>query len=116
MTQTPIVPGRFSDNVSQIDVIPLGSRTATGATTGYRVNSRAFLLQTQVANVGTSVTVRLEGSLNGVDYFPLGTDTTYTANGFFALTFLEIPVPWARANLVTINTGTPTVTFTLGEY
>jgi hypothetical protein len=116
MTQTPITPGRFSDEVSQIDVIPLGSRTTTGVTNIAAVNSRALLLQTQVANIGASVTVRLEGSLNGVNFFPLGNDTTYNANGFFALTFLEIPVPFVRANLVTINTGAPTVTFTLSEY
>jgi len=116
MTQTPITPGRYSYDESGVDVITLGSRVATGATSGVRVNSRAFLLQTQVANVGTSVTVRLEGSLDGTNYFPLGTDTTYSANGFFALTLLEIPAAFVRANLVTINTGTPTVTFTLGAF
>jgi hypothetical protein len=116
MTQTPIIPGRYSYEDSGIDVVALGSRVATGNTNGVRVNSRAFLLQTQVANIGTSVTVRLEGSLDGINYFTLGTDTTYSANGFFALTLLEIPVAFVRANLVTINTGTPTVTFTLGAF
>jgi hypothetical protein len=116
MTATPIVPGRYSFNESQIDVVSLGSRTSVGNTSAIRTNSRAFLLQTQVANIGTSVVVRLEGSLDGVKIFSLGSDLTYTANGFFAATYLEIPVPWVRANLVTINTGTPTVSFSFSAF
>lgn len=116
MTQTPITPGRYSSHSSGIDVLSLGARATTGVTTGVRVNSRALLLQTQVATVGTSVVVRLEGSLDGTNYFPLGSDTTYSANGYYALTFTEVPVAFVRANLVTINTGSPTVTFTLGSF
>lgn len=116
MTQTPITPGRYAYDESAVDVVSLGSRTTVGPTSAVRVNSRAFLLQSNVSSIGTGVTVRLEGSLDGTNFFPLGTDTTYTANGFFALTFLEIPCTWLRANLVNINTGTPTVAFTLGAF
>lgn len=116
MTSTPITPGRYAYDSSSIDVISLGSRTTTGSTSAVRVNSRAFLLQTQVANIGTSVVVRLEGSLDGTNFFSLGSDQTISANGFSAVTYLEIPVAFVRATLVTINTGTPTVTFTLGAF
>ena len=116
MTSTPITPGRYAYDSSSVDSVLLGSRTAIGSTSGVRVNSRAFLLQTQVAAVGTSVTVRLEGSLDGTNFFALGSDQTYTANGFFAATYLEIPVAFVRATLVTISAGTPTVTFTLGAF
>ena len=116
MTITPIVNGRFASDTGEVDVITLGARSATGATNSVRTNSRAFLLQTQVATIGTSVVVRLEGSLDGTNYFSIGSDATYTANGFYAVTFLEQPVRFVRANLVTINTGTPMVTFTLGAF
>jgi hypothetical protein len=116
MTQTPITPGRYAFDESAVDVVSLGSRTSAGSTSAVRINSRAFLLQSNVTNIGTDVVVRLEGSLDETNFFPLGTNTTYTANGFYALTFLEIPCTWVRANLVSINTGTPTVAFTLGAF
>lgn len=116
MTSTPIVPGRYSYEESQVEVTPLGSLTSAGSSSSVRINSRAFLLQTQVANIGTSVVVRLEGSLDGINFFAIGTDQTITANGFFASTYLQVPAPFVRATLATINTGTPTVTFTLSAF
>lgn len=116
MTQTPITPGRYALDESGVDVTPLGSRTAVGPTPAVRVNSRAFLLQSTVAGIGAGVTVRLEGSLDGTTFFSLGTDTTYNADGSYALIYTQIPCTWVRANLVNINTGTPTVAFTLGSF
>lgn len=116
MTQTPITPGRYAYEESSVDVVSLGSRTTVGTTAAVRVNSRAFLLQSNVTTIGTGVTVRLEGSLDGTNFFPLGSDTVYSANGFYAITYQQIPCTWVRANLVNINTGTPTVAFTLGAF
>jgi hypothetical protein len=67
-------------------------------------------------SIGTSVVVRLEGSLDGTNFFAIGTDQTITANGFFASIYAQIPAPFVRATLVTIDTGTPTVTFTLSAF
>ena len=116
MTSTPIVNGRYASDTGEVDVSAIGARSAVGFTNSVRTNSRAFLLQTQVASIGTSVVVRLEGSLDGTNFFSLGSDQTYSANGYFAVTYLELPVRFVRANLITINAGSPMVTFTLGAF
>lgn len=37
-----------------------------------------------VASINTNVVIRVEASTNGVQYFPLVTDQTHTANGTYA--------------------------------
>jgi hypothetical protein len=71
-----------------------------------------FVFQITVASVGTNVVVRAEGSLDGTNYFNLGSgDTTITANGTTKLIYSGTPVKYVRGTLVSISTGTPTVTF-----
>lgn len=73
-----------------------------------------FVFQITVATIGTNVVVRAEGSLDGVTYFNLGTgDTTITANGTIKLVYADMPVKYVRGNLVSISTGTPSVTFVI---
>ncbi|MGA0128663.1 MAG: hypothetical protein ACO3I1_05185 [Burkholderiales bacterium] len=73
-----------------------------------------FVFQITVANIGTNVVVRAEGSLDGTNYFNLGSgDTTISGNGTTKLTFADIPVKYVRGRLVSISTGTPTVTFVI---
>jgi hypothetical protein len=73
-----------------------------------------FVFQVTVASVGTNVVVRAEGSLNGVNYFNLGSgDTTITANGTTKLTYSDTPLKYVRARLVSIGSGTPSVTFVI---
>lgn len=117
MTATPISPGRYSDrNIGEFTVTPLGAvATAATNTPLRRVRSSDVLLQTNVAGIGTDVVVQLIGSLNGVDWFTLGSTQTITANGFFAATYTGLACPFLGARLVSINTGTPTVTFTLAH-
>lgn len=73
-----------------------------------------FVFQINAASVGTNVVVRAEGSLNGTNYFNLGSgDTTITASGVSKLSFADLPVKYVRATLVSITGGTPTVTFVI---
>jgi hypothetical protein len=73
-----------------------------------------FVFQITVASIGTNVVVRAEGSLDGTNYFNLGSgDTTITANGTTKLTYSNIPVKYVRGTLVSISTGTPSVTFVI---
>lgn len=73
-----------------------------------------FVFQITVANINTNVVVRAEGSLDGTNYFNLGSgDTTITSNGTSRLIFADAPVKYVRGTLVSIAAGTPTVTFVI---
>ena len=92
--------------------------TATGTSSTFVVADPAdtspnnFGFQVTVASIGTSVVVRFEGSLDGTNFFALAaSDTTISANGTTGYSFANFPLKAVRARLVTINTGTPTVTF-----
>jgi hypothetical protein len=75
-------------------------------------NSVGF--QVTVAAVGTNVIVRFEGSLDGTNFFSLGaSDTTLTANGTTGYNFGNFPLKAIRGRLVSILTGSPTVTFVM---
>jgi hypothetical protein len=92
--------------------------TATGTTSNLDVAvqdvaaATTFGVQVKVASVSTNVVVRVEGSLNGTDFFNLDTsDKTLTANGVYFYNYTDLPLKTIRCNLVTITGGTPTVTF-----
>ncbi len=94
--------------------------TATGTTANFDVAvqdvaaATNFGVQVKVASVGTNVIVRVEGSLNGTDFFNLdASDKTLTANGVYFYNYADRPLKTIRCNLVTINSGTPTVTFSI---
>jgi hypothetical protein len=73
-----------------------------------------FVFQITVATIGTNVVVRAEGSLDGTNYFNLGSgDTTITANGTTKLIYSNTPVKYVRGKLVSISTGSPSVTFVI---
>lgn len=73
-----------------------------------------FVFQITVATIGTNVVVRAEGSLDGVNYFNLGSgDTTITANGTTKLIYSNSPVKYVRGRLVSISTGSPSITFVI---
>jgi len=70
--------------------------------------------QVTVASIGTNVVVRFEGSLDGTNFFALAaSDTTITANGTTGYSFSNFPLKAIRGRLVSILTGTPTVTFVM---
>lgn len=63
-----------------------------------------------VANINTAVTVRLEGSLDGTNWFNLDIeDTRHTANGTYAFSFAGDnmpPINFFRFNFVSEEGGT----------
>lgn len=94
--------------------------TATGTTATCIVSdqdnagSTSVGFQVTVANVGTNVVVRFEGSLDGTNFFNLNTgDTTLSGNGTTGYSFGNFPLKAVRGHLVTISTGSPTVTFVI---
>jgi hypothetical protein len=73
-----------------------------------------FGFQVTVASIGTNVVVRFEGSLDNTNFFALAaSDTTITTNGTTGYFFSSMPLKAVRARLVSILTGTPTVTFVI---
>jgi hypothetical protein len=75
-------------------------------------NSVGF--QVTVASIGINVVVRFEGSLDGTNFFALAaSDTTITANGTTGYNFANFPLKAIRGRLVSISTGSPTVTFVM---
>ena len=71
-----------------------------------------FGVQVKVASIGTNVVVRVEGTLDGTNFFNLDTaDKTLTANGTYFYNYTGRPLKQIRGNLVSISTGTPSVTF-----
>ena len=94
--------------------------TATGTTSTFVVadqnnaGSNSVAFQVTVASIGTNVVVRFEGSLDGTNFFALAaSDTTLTANNTTGYNFNNFPLKAIRGRLVSISTGTPTVTFVM---
>ena len=95
-------------------VSTLGIKTATGATDFTALAQQDNVaFQVTVASIGTSVTIRLEGSLDNTNYFNLNTsgDIVLSANGTTGYVVVQAPIAYVRCNLITITGGTPTVTF-----
>lgn len=96
---------------SQFDVADLGSLSSAGVTSAQITTGATLTFQVTLADVGTNVVIRFEGSLDGTNYFNLNatnTDTTLLANGSTAY-YLMAPVSFVRFRLVSITGGTPTV-------
>lgn len=67
---------------------------------------KTFTMQT-VATGGATVSVKLQGSVNGTDWFDLATSTSATGDAQHAV---DKPARYVRANLGTLTGGTaPTV-------
>lgn len=71
-------------------------------------NGSSFSCAYTVANINTNIIARLEGSLDGTNYFTLITAATQTANGTYVFSFTgEAPaVNWARFVFVSEAGGT----------
>lgn len=91
----------------QIGAKPFNSLSGAGAVgVGAAVNLENcysnFSLQTNVVNAATAVSVTLEGSLNGTNWFVLATSTSVTGDMQFST---GRPVSYVRANLGTLTTA-----------
>lgn len=101
---------------SAFDVADLGTLSAVGVTTAQKTTGAMLAFQVVVANIGTSVVVRFEGSLDGDNYFNLnasGSDFTLNTNGVTGY-FIEAPVCFVRCRLVSVSGGSPTVNCKVG--
>ena len=95
----------------------LTSLTAAGTTNSIKVNAQAVTFQVTVSDIGTNVVIRLEASLNDIEFFNLDqneTDTTITANGTRGFALNGCPVEYVRLRLVSFTGGTPTVASIVG--
>jgi len=103
---------------SGYEVADLGSLTGAGVTDSQVTTGLDLAFQVTVASVGTSVTIRLEGSVDDENYFNLDeteADTTLTANGTYGYALNGCPVKYVRLRLVSIDGGTPTVSAKVGS-
>jgi hypothetical protein len=90
----------------------LNGATATGAGTPIPVGgARTYGIQVRHTGGPASAVIVLEGTINGEDYFTLGTwDSSTNASGDIVW-IVDKPVAMIRANLGTLTGGTdPTVT------
>ena len=101
---------------STFDVASLTTLTEAGVTEAQKTTGAYLSFQVTVADIGTNVVIRLEGSLDGTSYFNLSegeTDFTLTANGTYGYV-LFAPVQFIRLRLVSVSGGAPSVATVLG--
>ena len=98
--------------------VTLDTLTAEDVTEiGLSYGAQAITYQVTVATIGTSVVIRFEGSLDGVNYFNLNqenADYTILTNGTTGYCLSGCPINYARLRLVTINGGSPSVATVIG--
>ena len=100
--------------------VSLGVATATGAGAAYKLSKIASKHTVQVimggAVVATAVTVDLEGSIDGTNFYQLARHI-FTAGEITAeaamFSVVDFPVAWVRLNLITLTGGTTPNTTTL---
>ena len=101
-----------------------GPLSATGATATFQVAEQNissltnFLIQVTTASIpaGGNVVFKIEGSLDGTNYFKLtpSAHITVTSNGTTFLSYIDMPLKYIRCNLVSFSSGAPTVSFVIG--
>ena len=101
-----------------------GALSAAGATATFQVAEQNissltdFLIQVTAASIpaGGNVVFKIEGSLDGTNYFNLNTagNTTVASNGPTFVTYSNMPLKYIRCNLVSFSSGSPTASFVIG--
>jgi hypothetical protein len=93
--------------------VTLDTLTEAGVTeNGLSYRVQAITYQVTVSDIGTSVVIRFEGSLDGVAYFNLdqnNVDTTITSNSTTGYCLSGCPINFARLRLVSFSGGSPSV-------
>jgi len=103
--------------IAEFDVDTLNTLTAVGVSNSIEIYATAITFQVTVANVGTNVVIRMEGSLDDVGFFNLdqsGGNTSITANGTYGYCLSGCPVRYVRMRLVSLSGGTPSVATKVG--
>ncbi len=95
---------------SSVTEITFTQLTAAGSTTAVNIQEKnSYTFQVVVAAINTSVTVRVEGSLDNTSWFNMAddaTDTTYAANGTYQLSKSGVKVKYVRFTFVSEVGGT----------
>ena len=102
---------------SGFDVATLDTLTEAGVTSAQKTAGADLTFQVTTSGIGTNVVIRLEGSLDGTNYFNLSSsnsDTTITGNGTYGFSLSGCPVLYVRLRLVGLSGGTPSVATVLG--
>jgi len=100
----------FQDTIFQTD-----SLTAPGLGTLMEVavnnlfSTRDYTMIITVQNINTNVVVRLDGSIDNVNFAPLIGDQTILTNGQLIFSVTGRPVKWVRPNFVSESGGTSAV-------
>jgi hypothetical protein len=90
--------------------------TATGAGTAFNLLlcHGNFTIAVTVTGAPASCAVQLQGSLDNVNWYSMGSATSNTS-GTAVVNATSMPALWVRANLTTLTGGTaPTVTALIG--
>ena len=82
------------------------------------IGAEDFVIAVTTVSIGTNVVIRIEGTIDGTNYFNCDYtgDTTITANGTTAFNLQEAPLQAIRGRLVSISTGSPSVTFAFSRF
>jgi hypothetical protein len=82
------------------------------------VGAEDFVIAVTTASIGTNVIVRIEGTIDGTNYFncDYGGDTTITSNSTIAFSIQNAPIQSIRGRLVSVSGGTPSVTFAFSRF
>lgn len=83
----------------------LNAATGTGAGSAFNMWKvhRTFTFYKRISGVFAALVISYEGSLDGINWFVLGTDSTTTAGATFVV---DKPCRYARANVTTFTGGT----------
>lgn len=102
---------------SGFEISSLAALTSVGVTSSVLTAGVNLCFQVTVADIGTNVVIRLEGSLDDTNFFNLDqseSDFTLTANGTYGYVLNGCPVQYVRVRLVSLSGGTPSVTAKVG--
>ena len=89
---------------TQLDAPGLGTLVEVAANDGFRTTD--YTLIAIVSNINTSVTVRLDGSIDGTNFAPIIADQVISANGPHVFSVGNRPVRWVRPRFVSEAGGT----------
>ena len=105
-------------NKAGYEIADLGQVSGAGVTNPQATTGLNLAFQVNATGIGTSVTIRLEGSVDGNNYFNLDeseSDTVLTSDGVYGYALNGCPIQYARLRVVAVDGGTPVVSAKIGS-
>lgn len=102
---------------SDFEVVEFSSLTSLGVTPSVATAGVNLLFQVTASGIGTNVQIRLEASLDNVNFFNLkddDQDITISADGTTGYPLSGCPAKFVRVRLVSISGGSPTIASKVG--